>query len=151
VRETHPSAPAPMDAYDANTTLQRELGTTVKSLRDELLHFHYVMEANEAPAADLELDHVGQESDLIGHELDRARVESDRVRHEFDRVRLDHDVATRELDRVRHEFDHLERQLAKVYSSRSWRLTRPVRSARRMLRRWLPGERSSGDPDTSAS
>jgi len=151
VRETHPSAPAPMDAYEGNITLQRELGTTVKSLRDELLPFRYELEASEAQAADLALDYVGQERDRIGYELDRARVESDRVRHEFDHVRLDHDGATRELDRVRREFAHVERQLADVYSSRSWRLTRSVRSAGRMLRRWLPGERSPRAPDTNAS
>jgi hypothetical protein len=143
VRETHPSAPAPMDAYEGNITLQRELGATVKSLRDELLPFRYGLAANEAPAANLELDHVGPERDGIGRELDRARLESDRVRHEFDRVRLDHDGATRELDRVRREFAHVEHQLAEAYSSRSWRLARPVRSAGRMLRRWLPGGRSS--------
>lgn len=97
--------------------------------------------------ADFELDHLGKERDRIEHELDRARLEPDRISHEVDRVRLEHDGARRELDRVRREFADVERQLAKVYASRSWRLTRPVRSARRMLRRWLPGERSPGGPD----
>ena len=52
---------------------------------------------------------------------------------------VDAEPARRELARVRLE-------LAQIHASRSWQLTRPLRTAGRGLRRWLQGTRRPGQP-----
>jgi MoaA/NifB/PqqE/SkfB family radical SAM enzyme len=149
MQQAHRRVPAPVDPFNANTALQRELGAAVKSLRSELMQARDRLATREAQAANrgVEHEHVGHEHDRIGHELDRVRLQTDCLNHEFDRVSLEHDRARHELDRVKLEFAQAERQLADVHASRSWQVTRPVRFAGRMLRRWLPGRRSPGNPD----
>jgi hypothetical protein len=149
MQQAHRRVPAPVDPFNANTALQRELGAAVKSLRSELMQARDRLATREAQAANrgVEHEHVGHEHDRIGHELDRVRLQTDCLNHEFDRVSLEHDRARHELDRVKLEFAQAERQLPDVHASRSWQVTRPVRFAGRMLRRWLPGRRSPGNPD----
>jgi len=167
-RETQPSAPEPMDAYDANTTLQRELGATVKSLRDELLQTRdrlrtaedqATIREDEARARDEAARLREQAAAIREQQAASLREEETKLRDEEARLRDEEAGRVRQelsrvclaFDQLRLAFDQLRREFDELHASRSWRMTRPLRAAGRMLRRRLPGGPPPGVADTSAS
>jgi len=139
---TH-ARPAPMEAYSASVTLQRQLGSTVKSLRDELVQARDRLRMTEEQVRIREEEaRVRDEEAKICEDAARLRdEEAGRVRLELARAQLAFDQACVALDQVRGAFDQIR-------GSRSWRMTRPLRSTGRTLRRWLPGRGSRGKPAT---
>jgi Glycosyl transferase family 2 len=101
--------------------------------------------------AKLEGDRRVEEAKLEGdRRVEEAKLEGDRrveeVRLEGDRrveeARLERDQSNEELERlkkkgeeVNEELERLRRQMSVVLSSRSWRLTAPIRGVARLLRR----------------
>ncbi len=133
--------PAPMEAYNANVTLQRELGATAKSLRDELLRTRGELEMTEQRARLLEEQaRVRDEEARTREEAARIREDTASIREEeAGRARLELARVSLALEQVSLAFDRIRGALDQVRASRSWRMTRPLRSAGQMLRRWLPG------------
>jgi len=131
----------PKEVYSANVTLQRELGATVKSLRDELVQTRGRSRmAEEQARIHEEAARIRDEEARTREDAARPRDEEvGRMRLELARVRLGFDQVCAAIDQGRGAFDQ-------VRASRSWRMMRPLRSAGRTLRRWLPGGSSRGKP-----
>jgi hypothetical protein len=112
---------APADVHSTNLQLQRDLAATARLLREELVRARDRL-AMADTQADLHEERAGQ----LAAELTRVRLELDLAEPQLARARL---------------------ELARVCASRSWWVTGPLRSAERMLGRWLPGKGSPGNPD----
>jgi len=131
-QDRHRRRPAPMKTGNASMTLQRDLGVTVISLRDELSQAR---------------DRLGMLEEQARLREEEVRIRDEQARRREDEVRLELARVCLAFDQTRLAFDQIRRELAQVHASRSWRLTRPVRAAGRLLRRWTHGAGSHGNPD----
>ncbi len=80
-----------------------------------------------------------EERDALRHESDALRHERDALRHERekDALRQERDALwqERERDALRHERDTLRQERDALLSSISWRVTEPLRRARRVVKK----------------
>jgi len=118
---------APMPAQNEALKLHHDLAVTIKSLRDQLAQTRDDMERTHT-----KLGRMQPELKQTNDALSQARDELARTR---DELRMHEEHAA-----------HTGQQLARVYASRSWRATRPLRAAGRLLRGSPPADRS---PDKS--
>lgn len=92
-----------------------------------------------AGAADLslqsELARAVALNESLTKERDRARADIEALKAIEAMQRADNATLLAQLDALRAEVDALRAELLRVYDSVSWRLTRPLRTAKRMMRR----------------
>jgi MoaA/NifB/PqqE/SkfB family radical SAM enzyme len=139
-----PTQPDNAQAYDANITLHRELGATAKTLRDELERIGYEIQTEEDRAR------IYGEAARIRDAEARLREDAARVRDEqAARVGLELPRVRRAVDKACLVLEENRRALDQARASRSWRITRPLRAARRVLRQWLQPGSSPGQTDAT--
>lgn len=86
----------------------------------------------------IELHHMNETAATLTvarAQLDQARAELDQVRAEFDQTRAKLGQTRAELDQVRADRDAARATIESMLGSASWRLTRPIRALRRIVRR----------------
>ncbi len=133
---------APMPAQNEALKLHRDLAVTIKSLRDEL-----TQSRAELTQTRDDMERTRTELGQTQPELKQANDALTQTRDELAQAR-DELAQTRDGLRMHQEHAaHAGRQLAQVYASRSWRATRPLRAAGRLLRGSRLADRSPGKSD----
>jgi MoaA/NifB/PqqE/SkfB family radical SAM enzyme len=140
---------APMAAQNEALKLHHDLAVAVKTLRNELAESRaeLTQTRDDMERTRTELGQTQPELKQTNDALTRTHGELQQVRDELARTR-DELAQTRNGLRMHEEHAaHAGRQLAQVYASRSWRATRPLRAAGRLLRGSSPAGRSPGKSD----
>ena len=131
-----------MAAQNEALKLHRDLAVTIKSLRDEL-----TQSRAELTQTRDDMERTRTELGQTQPELKQANDALTQTRDELAQAR-DELAQTRDGLRMHQEHAaHAGRQLAQVYASRSWRATRPLRAAGRLLRGSRLADRSPGKSD----
>jgi hypothetical protein len=138
-----------MPAQNEALKLHHDLAVTIKSLRAELAQSRTELTQTRDDMGRTRTDLVQTQPELkqTNDALTQTHGELSQVRDELARTR---DELAQTRDGLRMHQEHAAQagwQLAQVYASRSWRATRPLRAAGRLLRGSPPADRSPGKSD----
>ncbi|QNM06862.1 glycosyltransferase family 2 protein [Qiania dongpingensis] len=124
----------PKDYYELNKTVLfyskdriSELENIINSQRDELL---------------IQQVHIEKQDKIISSQIDSFKQKESRAREEIAALFAHVNILQDTLNQTVTESEHLKAQLSKLYSSASWKITKPIRFLNKFFRNSF-GKRSS--------
>jgi len=127
----------PVQAQNEASRLHRDLSVAIKSLHDQLAQSRVetAQTGDERGRMRDKLKQAHDEGEHTRDELERVREEVKQARDALKQARTDLTRTRGDLAMAEEKAARASSELTQVYASRSWRATRPLRSAGRMLRR----------------